>query len=94
MKSITAISSVALLLVTFACTGSDDRRDTTAARDTTVAGRARSAAAVANAIAAKPAGADSILRAAGYTREEFEQLMYDIAADSAMSAVYAAEKSR
>jgi hypothetical protein len=93
MTSLRAISSFALLLAAVACSGRDDRADTTAARDTTAAGRARSAAAVANAIAAKPAAADSVLRAAGYTPEEFEQLMYDIAADSAMSAVYAAAKA-
>ena len=81
------------LLFAAACAGTDDRTDTTAARDTTAAGRARAAAAVANAIAAKPSAADSILRAAGYTPEEFEQLMYDIAADSAMSAAYTTAKS-
>ena len=88
-----ALSSLALVLATVACTAGHDASDTTAARDTTAAGRARSAAAIANAIAAKPAAADSILRAAGYTAEEFEQLMYDIAADSAMSAAYATAKS-
>lgn len=88
------ISAATLLLLAAACAGGDDRRDTNAAADTTAAGRARSAAAVANAIAAKPEAADSILKAAGHTPEEFEALMYDIASDSAMSAAYAAAKSR
>ena len=88
------ISAVFLLALATACAGGDDRSDTGAAADTTAAGRARSAAAVANAIEANPAAADSILRAAGHTAEEFEALMYDIAADSAMSAAYAAAKSR
>ena len=82
-----------LSLLLAACAGSDDGTNTAAARDTTAAGRARAAAAVANAIAAKPSAADSILRAAGYTPEEFERLLYDIAADSAMSAAYSTAKS-
>lgn len=87
-------AAATLLLLAAACAGDDDRRDTSAAADTTATGRARAAAAVANAIAAKPEAADSILGAAGHTREEFEALMYDIAADSTMSAAYAAAKSR
>lgn len=87
-------SAVILLALAAGCAGGDDRPDTTAAADTTAAGRARTAAAVANAIETNPAAADSILRAAGHTAEEFEALMYDIAADSAMSAAYAAAKSR
>jgi hypothetical protein len=81
------------LLLAAACAAGDDTADTTAARDTTTAGRAREAAAIANAIAAKPSAADSILRAAGYTPEEFDRLMYDIAADSAMSAAYTTARS-
>lgn len=87
------ISAVILFALAAACSRGDGRADTSAAADTTAAGRARSAAAVANAIETNPAAADSILRAAGHTREEFEALMYDIAADSAMSAAYAAAKS-
>ncbi len=93
MTRTTAIATFSLMLLA-ACAGGDEQAESAAARDTTSAGRARSAAAVANAIAAQPAAADSILQAAGYTREEFEQLMYDIAADSAMSAAYAAAKTR
>lgn len=85
--------AIVLLPATLACSGSGDQSDTRAARDTSAAARARSAAEIANAIAAKPGAADSILRASGYTPEEFEQLLYDIAADSAMSAAYAATKS-
>ena len=94
MTPIRLLTALSLLMVSAACAGDDDMRDTSAARDTSMAGRATSAAAVANAIAANPTAADSILRAAGYSREAFEQLMYDIAADSAMSAAYAAARSR
>ena len=62
------------------------------ARDKT-AGPA-TAAAIANAIAAKPAAADSILKANGHTRDSFEALMYDIASDSAMSVAYAAARKK
>ena len=86
--------AVALLVAATACTEGRDRTDTAGATDTSAASRARNAARVANAIAARPAAADSILRAAGYTPEEFERLMYEIAADSAMSAAYAAAMSR
>jgi hypothetical protein len=51
------------------------------------------AAAIANAIAVNPAGADSILKANNHTPESFDQLMYRIAADSAMSATYASAKT-
>ena len=89
----------ALLLAVAGCSGAD--RSSPAAREstpastpgaTTGASRAAAAAAVANAIAASPAGADSILKAAGYTAESFQQLIYEIAADSGMSAEYAAAR--
>jgi hypothetical protein len=78
------------------CAGGEKTADTTAAATAggATADRPTTAAKLANAIAANPAAADSILTAAGYTRDSFQQLMYDIAADSAMSATYAAAKSR
>ncbi len=88
------ICIAALILTAVACARGDDTSNERAAADTTAAGRATTAAAVANAIAAKPTAADSILRAAGYTPEQFEQLMYDIAADSGMSAAYAAARTQ
>ena len=90
MKTLLA---AAISILALGCAEGDDRSSSSAASDTSAVGRARSAAVVANAIAAKPAAADSILRAAGYTAEEFEALMYRIAADSAMSAAYATVKS-
>jgi len=56
--------------------------------------RVAMAAAVSDAIAANPAAADSILRANNLTQEQFHQLMFDIAADSAQSARYASTKKR
>ncbi len=92
------LGAAVLLAATGCARGENDGRDT--ARDTTaVVGapnteRARTAAAVADAIAANPSAADSILTAAGYTRESFQRLMYEIATDSAMSAAYASAKTR
>ena len=87
----------ALLLATVACVSGEKKSDTTVAAATSAApadNRARTAASVANAIEANPAKADSILKAAGYTRDSFQQAMYEIAADSAMSADYAAAKKQ
>jgi hypothetical protein len=83
-----------VLLATAACAGGEKKSDTTAVAAAPATNRARTAASVANAIEAKPASADSILRAAGYTRDSFQQAMYEIAADSAMSADYAAAKKQ
>jgi hypothetical protein len=46
------------------------------------------AVAVARAIQATPAAADSILAAHGLTRDGFDSLMYDIAADSSLARAY------
>ena len=86
---------LALLLTAGGCAREERNSDTAAAMTSTPGeDRARTAAAVANAIERNPAGADSILRAAGYTRESFQQAMYEIAADSAKSAAYVAAKTR
>ena len=80
---------VAIALAVAGCARADNAADSTtaAAADPVVA-----AAATAKAIEANPAAADSILTAAGYTRESFQQFMYEIAADSAKSAAYSAAK--
>ncbi|HWE40875.1 MAG TPA: hypothetical protein VG432_00085 [Gemmatimonadaceae bacterium] len=86
-----------LLVATVACAGGEKKADTTAVAAAPAAAandRARTAASVANAIEANPAKADSILEAAGYTRDSFQRAMYEIAADSAMSADYAAAKKQ
>lgn len=48
------------------------------------------AAAAAKAIQADPAQADAALSAHGLTRDSFEALMYEIAADPEKSAAYRA----
>ena len=88
--------AAAVLLTTVGCAREANDADTAVAvtASASTADGARAAASTANAIAANPAGADSILRAAGHTRDSFQKMMYEIAADSAMSAVYAAAKGR
>lgn len=84
------------LIVGVACARSERPADTSApaaAASSPADDRARTAATIANAIAANPAAADSILTANNHTRDSFSRLMYDIAADSALSAVYAAAKT-
>lgn len=91
-----------LLLAAAACSKGDKDTDTVAVATTPapapaaapVDERATNAARVASAMEANPAAADSILKAAGYTRDSFEALMYDIAADSASAAAYAAARSQ
>lgn len=78
-----------------ACAKADTTNDTTSATSATATDDpAVKAANVANAIAATPTGADSILKANGYTRESYDKQLLDIAADSAMSARYAAAKAK
>ena len=84
----------ALLVLVAACAGSEQTADTTAAAQAGSADRATKAAAVSDALAANPAQADSILSANGFTREQFQKEMYEIAADSSLSAAYAAAKTR
>ena len=91
---ITTLAGIAFLAVG-ACAKGDGTADSTSiASGTASDDPAVKAANVANAIAANQAGADSILTANGYTRESFDKQLLDIAADSAMSARYAAAKTR
>ncbi len=85
---------LAALLAVSGCKGGEKGADTAVVTATLAADRALSAAVTADAIAANPAAADSILGAAGYSRESFDKLMFEIAADSAMSAAYAGARTR
>ena len=59
----------------------------TAAVDTSMALVIRGAS-IAIAVDSAPAAADSILRAAGMTAEAYDELMYRIASDSALSRMF------
>ena len=87
----------ALLLIGLAaCARTDDAATDTATGATTAAApvtdHSTHAAGISNAIAANPAKADSILKANDLTAEQFDKMLYDIAADSAQSAAYAAAR--
>ncbi len=84
---------LAALLAVSACAKNDKTADTAAQLAPTPVELARSAALTANAVAANPAAADSILKAAGHTQESFQRQMYEIAADSETSAAYAKVKN-
>jgi hypothetical protein len=86
---------IAIVLAVSACAKADKPATTTTVTATpTASDRALSAARSANAIASNPQAADSILKANGYTQDSFEKLMFEIAADSAMSATYSAARVR
>lgn len=53
----------------------------------------RKAVTIANAIQKDPARADAILAENGTTRADFEALLYEIAADPALAAAYAAGRA-
>ncbi len=83
---------LAALLAVSACAKNDKTTDTSAGLAPSPTALARTAALTANALAANPTAADSILKAAGHTQESFQRQMYEIAADSEMSAAYASAK--
>jgi hypothetical protein len=87
------LGAVALLAAS-ACAKPDQPARAAASTTAPAGDRAQTAALTANAIAARPAAADSILKAHGYTPDGFQKLMYEIAADSAMSAEYAGARVR
>ena len=84
---------LAALLAVSACAKSDKTADAAAEVTSSATDRARGAALTANAIAASPMAADSILTAAGHTQASFQKLMYEIAVDSALSAAYTSAKN-
>lgn len=96
----TRSSIIAVLLVSVAACATPDAGTDTAGATTAqtpvpaASDSATMAAAIADAIAANPTKADSILQASGHTAQSFEDLTFRIAADSALSARYAAARTR
>lgn len=86
------IAGACVVLAAVGCARGDKMATDTTGAITPTADTVAAAAATAKAIEANPAAADSIISAAGYTRDSFQKLMYDIAADSAKAARYAAAK--
>ncbi|MDH5233678.1 MAG: hypothetical protein OEW77_01890 [Gemmatimonadota bacterium] len=73
------------LIAVAACSGAKSDGSGTAASTPNDAQRA---AAIEQAVRAAPMKTDSILSANGLTADELEQMMYRVAADSALSAEY------
>jgi membrane-bound lytic murein transglycosylase B len=76
-----ALALLALPVVVAAC-GAKAEPEPPPAND------AQRAARIANAIEAAPTKTDSILAAHGLTADQLEQLMYGVAADTALSAEF------
>lgn len=82
----TAILLCALL---FACGGGADKGAAPSGGAAPAApSKATKAAALAKEIGARPDDADAILEKNGMTRAQFEELMYEIAADEELSKAY------
>jgi hypothetical protein len=77
-----AFGSVVILVA--ACSRAPEK----AVREAPAATAEDRAVAVAHAIRANPAAADSILASHGLTRAGLDSLMYDVAADSATARAY------
>jgi len=77
-----ALGSV--LILAAACSRAEENAAGEAAATTAV----DRAVAVARAIRANPAAADSILASHGLTRAGLDSLMYEVAADSALARAY------
>ena len=73
-----------VLVLAAACRPAQEKAAGETAATTTV----DRAVAVAHAIRANPAAADSILVSHGLTRAGLDSLMYDVAADSALARAY------
>ena len=82
-------ASLFLPLLLVACGG--DQKAPSPGATTTTPPKAAQAAAIAKDLRANPDDADAILAKHGMTRQQFEDLMYEIAADPAMSEAYTAK---
>jgi hypothetical protein len=86
MSGLRILPTLALLAAFAACGEAPD----TAA----VPGWVEDVAAAANAIEERPAAVDSILQAHGMTRVVFDSLIYEVAADPALTAAYEEARGR
>jgi hypothetical protein len=81
-------AAVALAVSVAACRGETHRGGDDAASGET--SQVAVAAAITRAVASDPDSAEAVLREHGLTVEEFEAMMYDIAADPELSADFEA----
>jgi hypothetical protein len=97
----TVAIGLALALASYGCGGAADRQegaqsagDGAAATASPAQGMVDVAARIAREIEARPDQADAILERYGKTREEFEAMLYDIAADPDLSRAYKEARGR
>ena len=87
----TAILSALLLA---ACSGSADKSPASGGTAPAIPEKAAKAARLAKELEANPDDADAILQRHGMTQQQFEDLMYEIAADETLSEAYARARAR
>ena len=80
-------TSLFLPLLLVACGGGSQKAPSPGATTTTPP-KAAQAAAIAKDLRANPDDADAILAKHGMTRQQFEDLMYEIAADEELTKAY------
>jgi hypothetical protein len=91
MKALRSGIAISLLsAVVMACGGGGEADEDAMAAPTWV----DSVAAVANAIEARPAAADSVLTAHAMSRARLDSLLYEIAEDPALTAAYREARGR
>ncbi|MFO7892561.1 MAG: hypothetical protein R6U63_02405 [Longimicrobiales bacterium] len=87
-----ALPTLALLALFTACGDTADRPAET--EEAAVPGWVDNVAAAANAIQLQPEATDSILAAHGMTRMVFDSLIYEVAADPALTDAYQEARGR
>lgn len=70
------------------CTAQDDASPPDQQEEISVPAIVLRVATAANAIADRPAAADSVLTAHGFTKTEFDSLLYEIAAEPSWTEAY------
>ena len=101
LRNMTRVAALALILAGSACSGQPGRQTGENGTTAGVAGssaqendRVQMAARIAREIQADPENAEAILDRHGKTKEEFEALLYEIAAEPELSRAYNAAMAR
>lgn len=87
-------TAILFALLLAACGGSPETSPASGGSAPAVPEKAAKAAALAKELEANPDDADAILKSHGMTQQQFEDLMFEIAADEALSEAYARARAR
>jgi len=90
MKQIGLLLLVAALSLAAGCSGSGSEPESSSTGEAETDDQVTRAAEIMKAIEADPDAADEILQSHDMTVEQFEQVMYEISADPALSKAYEA----